>query len=89
MGTSALVDSPRKITVRGRQVEIVTSGTATKILGIQKVTLYAWIRDRKIEPIIMTSEKGKKQFVFDVREISRVKALINRKWKPGDKKYGG
>lgn len=87
MGIASVVDSPRFIMVGGKRVHIVQTGTVRKMLGITKVTLYKWIDDGVINAMTMTSESGKKQFVFDIREVERIKKGLNRKWKPGDKKF--
>ncbi len=89
MGIVSLVHSADRIWRGGRWVEIVTTGTAVKHLGITKVTLYKWIKEKKVVPIIMTSDSGRSQYVFDVREIARVKKVLKKNWKAGDKKYGG
>lgn len=89
MGLVSVVRFPLQIIIKGRRVTIVTTGMAVKLLSITKVTLYAWIRDKKIAAITMESDTGRKQFVFDMREIERVKKVLKKNWKPGDKKYGG
>lgn len=87
--SQSVVYSANRIWRGGRWVKIITTGTAVKQLAISKVTLYKWIKEKKIIPIIMTSDSGRTQYVFDVVEIARVKKLLKHGWKPGDKKYGG
>jgi hypothetical protein len=89
MAGSSVVYSADRIWYGGAWVTILTTGTAVKELGITKVTLYKWIKEKKIVPIVMKSDSGRTQYVFDVREIERVKKLLKKGWKPGDKKYGG
>lgn len=54
---------------------MLTTGSVMRELGISRMTLYKWI-DRKLIAVIKAEHGGRSFFMFDRREVLRVKAKL-------------
>jgi excisionase family DNA binding protein len=61
-------------------MELYSLESAAAALGVTKATLYKWLEQGKVRP---TTVSGSKRRLVDGYELSRIKKLLNKRWKPG------